>query len=275
LVQDARMGEVSCDDARIAFEDVGSGSPAIVLIHGGAFCDRRHMAPLAQHFAPSHRVVSIDLRGHGESDRVGPISNEQFADDIATLTTALGLESPVVVGHSTGGHAALELVGRHPAVAGAVVLLDIGPLSWDDSSAERNRGLAAMLRGDSGSAVLDMVAAAMMPEADSFDGRSELLERVRLASPEIFAELIESDLVWDGAGAVARCPATTPLLVIVSDHPLLDVDDFRRRCPHAMVGRTVGSGHFHQLVVPNQVTAMIDRFLEINRLSHRQGRRQT
>ena len=55
------------DGLRIAYEDVGQGSPAVVLIHG-AFGNRFHYAAQIKHLAQRHRVLALDLRGHGESD---------------------------------------------------------------------------------------------------------------------------------------------------------------------------------------------------------------
>lgn len=257
------MPTITCNDAQIAYDDVGQGDQSFVLLHGGAFCDRRYMAPLTAHFATRGRVVVPDLRGHGRSERVGRISNEQFADDTADLCRALGLQRPVVIGHSSGGHAALELAVRHPEVARALVLLDSGPLVWPEEQVTQNRGLAGLLRSANGAAVLREVANAMLPASEPFDGRDALLASVAECDPTVFADLIESDLEWDGVAVAAACPSDTPLLALVSDHPYLDLEELQRLCPHAMVGRTVGSHHFHQLVVPDQVIAMIERFLAV------------
>ena len=53
---------------KLAFEDRGAGKPAFVFVHGTS-CNRSFFAPQAEHFARQHRVVSVDLRGHGESDK--------------------------------------------------------------------------------------------------------------------------------------------------------------------------------------------------------------
>jgi pimeloyl-ACP methyl ester carboxylesterase len=75
---------------KLAFEDRGAGKPAFVFVHGWT-CDRSFFAPQAEHFAQRHRVVSVDLRGHGESDKpqgaypvaamptISPISLESLA----------------------------------------------------------------------------------------------------------------------------------------------------------------------------------------------------
>jgi pimeloyl-ACP methyl ester carboxylesterase len=72
---------------------------------------------------------------------------------------------------------------------------------------------------------------------------------------------------FDGAGALAQ--ATVPVLSIGSAVPSNASADLRRLCPAITVGQTVGSGHFNQLEVPDQVNAMIERFLAVNGLSER------
>jgi hypothetical protein len=68
-------------------------------------------------------------------------------------------------------------------------------------------------------------------------------------------------LLWDGAAAAAGCKV--PALYIGAATPLSDVNRFRELCPQLMVGQTVGAGHFNNQEVPQQVNAMIERFLII------------
>jgi 3-oxoadipate enol-lactonase len=90
------MATIVHKGTRLAFEDRGAGKPAIVFVHGLA-CDRSFFAPQAEHFARQHRVVSLDLRGHGESDKPrGPYPIAAYADDIAYMIEQLGLGKPVV-----------------------------------------------------------------------------------------------------------------------------------------------------------------------------------
>ena len=52
---------------KLAYSEEGRAAPAFVFVHGWC-CDRSFFAPQAAHFAGRHRVVSVDLRGHGQSD---------------------------------------------------------------------------------------------------------------------------------------------------------------------------------------------------------------
>ena len=62
----------------------------------------------------------------------------------------------------------------------------------------------------------------------------------------------------DPAPALAAC--TLPMLIVQATMPA-DLARVRAAAPHAWIGQTVGAGHFHQLMVPDQVNAMIARFV--------------
>ena len=123
------MPTIVRDGTTLAYEERGTGEPALVFVHGWT-CDRSFFAPQAEHFARRHRVVSVDLRGHGESDKPeGPYSIATFADDIAYLMERLGLGRAVVVGHSMGGITVLQLAAAHPDRVAAIVMVDPAPFS--------------------------------------------------------------------------------------------------------------------------------------------------
>ncbi|NIP93298.1 MAG: alpha/beta hydrolase, partial [Akkermansiaceae bacterium] len=75
-----------------------------------------YFAPQAEYVVKEgHRAVSVDLRGHGDSDKPeGAYPIEQFADDTAFVIEQLGLDRPIAVGHSMGGVTVLSLAARHP-----------------------------------------------------------------------------------------------------------------------------------------------------------------
>jgi N-formylmaleamate deformylase len=80
---------------------------------------------LAVRLAERHRVVSVDPRGRGLSEH--PESGYEltaYADDLAGLIAALGLDRPTVLGHSMGARIAAALAAYHPRVPGAVILAD-------------------------------------------------------------------------------------------------------------------------------------------------------
>jgi hypothetical protein len=77
----------------------------------------------------------------------------------------------------------------------------------------------------------------------------------------VMASAMEQIFRWDGEAAANAC--TVPVLNISAANPINDVARFKELCPTLVTGQTVGAGHFIQLLVPEQVNSMIERFLEL------------
>ncbi|MEU0009045.1 alpha/beta hydrolase [Streptomyces sp. NPDC006314] len=107
---------------RLTYREAGSGPP-LVFLHGG-FLDHRMWQEQLRVFAPSHRVIALDARGHGGSDNAtGPF---RPADDVAALLRGLDATPAVLVGVSMGGATAVDCALEHPELVRAVVVSGVG-----------------------------------------------------------------------------------------------------------------------------------------------------
>jgi proline iminopeptidase len=126
---------VDVNGARLWFDVEGAGlvpvgremreRPTVVLLHGGpGSFDHSYLKPDFTRLAEVAQVVYFDLPGHGRSDWGDPEawSFELCGDAVRGLCDTLGIESPVVYGHSLGGFVAMIYAVRHPGHAGALVL---------------------------------------------------------------------------------------------------------------------------------------------------------
>ena len=121
------MATIVHDGIKLVYDDWGAGKPVFVLVHGWA-CDRSFLLPQAEYFAWQHRIISLDLRGHGESDKPrGDYLMSTYADDIAYVIEQLGLGKVVAVGHSMGGITVLQLAAAHPDRVAAIEAGDQEP----------------------------------------------------------------------------------------------------------------------------------------------------
>ena len=99
-------------------------APVVVLLHG-ATLDHHAWDAQVDDLAGRYRVVTPDLRGHGESPLAGPFRFDDAVDDIAALLDEVDDGAPVVLGGlSLGGNIAQEIVYRDPGRVDALVVAD-------------------------------------------------------------------------------------------------------------------------------------------------------
>ena len=147
------MVTLTREGTRLAYEDAGEGEPALVLVHGVA-CHRAFMEPQAEFLRRSHRVIAVDLRGHGKSDAPRQrYTIAALAEDVGWMCERLDLAPVVVVGHSLGGLVALELAAARPDLVRAAVLID-SVLLPGEGREHAVAGLVAGLRGPDPGGVL-------------------------------------------------------------------------------------------------------------------------
>src|SRR5690242_10744284 len=109
-------------NSELAYDLEGSGVP-IVFLHGLTF-DRRTWRPIIDRVGHEAQSLSIDLPAHGESPG-DPMPLDQVAAEVHDLVTSLGLDDPIVVGHSMSGAIAFIYASTYPTRA--VVTVDSGP----------------------------------------------------------------------------------------------------------------------------------------------------
>ncbi len=122
---------VSAGDVKLHYVQWGEQGPPIVCVHGltaNAFC----FQSFADDLSRDHRVFAYDLRGRGDSDKPDHgYSVPIHAADLSRLIDALGLECPVLMGHSLGALISLYFAAHYPQKLSKLILIDAGaPPPW-------------------------------------------------------------------------------------------------------------------------------------------------
>jgi pimeloyl-ACP methyl ester carboxylesterase len=261
------MPTLDRDGTKLYYEEAGKGGPPFVFVHGWT-CDHTFFAPQFDYYSERHRAVAVDLRGHGQSSKPEQdYTLDTFTDDIAWLCDQIGVSQLVVVGHSMGGAIALDLAARYPELVSAVVMVEAGISAMAPALRETVVGLVDGIKGpDHLDVRRKMIDAMMFVETTDPVLRARLSAHMLSAPQHVAASAIEQFLIsWDGEAAARALKV--PALHISAEQPLDDPAALRAANPLILTAQTAGAGHFNQLEVPEQVNAMIDRFLSINALS--------
>lgn len=108
-------------DIRLSYLDSGGDGDLIVALHA-MWMEAGTYRPIAEALAPKWRVVSLDQRGHGDSDHAADYAIDAFIGDIDALLDHLGVRTPVVLmGNSMGATNAFRYAARHPGRVRALV----------------------------------------------------------------------------------------------------------------------------------------------------------
>ena len=251
------------DLVRIAYDRTEGALTPVVLLHGWC-CDRSYLAPQAAFFAAlGHGVVAPDLRGHGASDAPdGSYAMQVFADDVAALCDSLGVAGAVVVGHSMGGIVAFDLAVRYPALVSGLVMIDSAVTRPEASRAGLPAFIARLAGPERETAVRDYVTRVLFQPTDDAARKAAILDAMARVPPHVMIGAIQGMYDWDPAEAAGK--ALPPALFIANTgKPLSDLVRLGALVPGLMLGQVVGSGHFCTLEVPDQVNAMIARFVDL------------
>jgi pimeloyl-ACP methyl ester carboxylesterase len=246
------------DGVKLYYEETGAGEPAMLLVHGWT-CNHTHWAAQAAHFGKTHRVVSIDLRGHGQSDAPQQeYSLEAFADDVAWMIGELGLDRPVVCGHSMGGFVTAMLGQRHPEALRARIMVDSPVIASPEFKRRAVPLIEEWRRPDYLGSVAEFIGT-MFSELDTPETRAEITSQMLQTPQHVLTSAMWHIANTDTAAATAA--NTGPLLAIYAGLFPVDLAAVRALVSGSLVGQTVGCGHFNMVEVPEQVNAMIERFL--------------
>ncbi|SBT38945.1 alpha/beta fold hydrolase [Micromonospora auratinigra] len=109
----------------LSYLDFGGPGAPLLALHGH-YNEASAFAPLAEALAPRWRVIALDQRGHGASDRAESYDRDDYVADVAAFHRHLEVGPAVLLGHSLGGVNAYQYAGRYADRVTALIVEDIG-----------------------------------------------------------------------------------------------------------------------------------------------------
>lgn len=112
------------------YKEQGNGDP-LILIHG-LFGNLDNLGLLARQFENDYRVISVDLRNHGQSFQSDEHNYHALASDVIHLLEHLSISSAHIIGHSMGGKVAMAIADIKPSLLASLVVLDMSPVAYPE-----------------------------------------------------------------------------------------------------------------------------------------------
>lgn len=250
---------LSFDGVKISYNVQGEGEPALVFVHGWS-CSTEFWKEQTAHFAKNHKVVTIDLAGHGKSGvSRKEYTIESFGKDVVAVAEKLDLNNMILVGHSMGGPVALEaarqMPGRVVCLVGADEFHDIGK----GYTEEDVKGLVAMIEPDfvkgTQKFVRDMFPATADPELVDW-----VADDMSSANPQVGINIFKNLAKYDLKTAAGQIEI--PFYSINCDLWPTNLEGNKKIAGSYKLKLMTGTGHFVMLEDPEKFNKLLEEIIK-------------
>ena len=249
---------------RIAWESSGAGEP-VLFLHGlgGSMHDWEPQVP---DFSARYRVIRLDVRGHGSSDKPGgKYEVEEFSSDAIAVLREAGVQRSHIVGISMGGMIALQLALDAPGMVRSLVLVNTGPEVKPENASERfalwqRRILTRVLSMEKFATIL---AGKLFPEPGQGAVRAEFHRRWAANDPGAYRQAYLALLRWSVADRIHAI--REPALVVHAefDYTTLERKErWARKLPNARIETIRGGRHAVSMDKAEEFNRLVMEFLD-------------
>lgn len=250
----------------LAYTDEGKGMP-VVFVHGFPL-NRNMWAPQVQALSRQHRVITVDLRGHGESDApLWRYTMEQFADDLTGVLDHLSIQQAVMAGLSMGGYILFAFYRKYANRVNALILSDTRAQPDTDEGRAGRFNMAQSAYTQGSGAIADVMLSKLLCPA-SLHTRPELVQQVR----GMITAMTLGGMAGDLMGMADR-PDSVPLLSTIACPTLIIVGELdlatppsdahlmSEQIPGAQLKIIPGAAHLPNLEQPEAFNDAVRSFL--------------
>jgi pimeloyl-ACP methyl ester carboxylesterase len=263
VVSESKFADV--DHIKVHYTNYGQGDSALVLVHGWA-CDETVWSEQAPALAEKIRVITIDLPGHGQSDKPQGIEYDKdlYARAIDGVIKDAGVKSTILVGHSNGAPFVRHYYRKFPTKVKALIIVE-GPLHpfFDRDTMEK---FVVPLKGDhyeeAAGRVIDGMTKAIKEAALREKIKTLMLKTPQHVAVSEFEATADEDL-WK------EDKIEVPMLLVLAKQPAWspEYEQFvRKLAPKVDYQVWENVSHFLMMEKPREFNAVVLVFLEKNGL---------
>lgn len=247
------------DGARIHYKSYGKGKEALVLVHGWG-CRMGHWRDLIPDLAKRNRVITLDLPGHGESDKPqASYTMDHFASAIDAVMRDAKVDKAVVAGHSMGTPVARQFYRKYPQKTLAIIIVDGGLRPF--GTKEMREQFVAMVRAPNYKEAVGQMSGQMTGTLSAADK-----ERVKTSFESTPQHVLVSAMEnMNQESLYGPDKINVPVFAIIAKSPFWAADTeefFRTIAPDFEIQWWEGVSHFVMMDNPKKFNDAVIAFLD-------------
>lgn len=258
------MSTLRVNGITLYYQITGAGPP-LLFLHGLGSSGRDWERQVA-HFASHYRVITVDVRGHGRSDKpAGPYAIPLFAADVVQLLEKLDIVPIHLVGLSMGGMIAFQLAVERPELLCSLTIVNSGPeviiRTIQDRLTLWQRLLIVRLMGMR--KMGEILAQRLLPQPEYADLRETFASRWAENDKQAYLHSLKAFIGWQVTAYLGQI--TTPTLVITAEHdytPVAVKEAYVAQMPQAELLVIEDARHALPIERPQQFNAALEAFLQ-------------
>ncbi|MBN1333411.1 MAG: alpha/beta hydrolase [Synergistales bacterium] len=254
----------SKDGTLISYEIHGKGEPALVFVHGWN-CDSRYWREQVPLFSKDHRVILIDLAGHGHSGfHRSRYTMKDFGEDVRAVVEATGQDKVILIGHSMGGTVVAEAARIMPGgVLGLIGIDTLENVEYPLTPEELDQMLSPF-KQDFRAATRHFVEDMVLPETDP-NLKEWIISDMSASLPSAAMSAMEEMMSQYITGEAATMFEEIPLPIVTVNASLWPVNyEGNRRHMRSFDAIVLdGTDHFLMLTQPERFNAALARAIDM------------
>ncbi len=256
------MSKIKVHGIKFYYEISGSGEP-LLFLHGlgSSTRDWEFQVPV---FAPKYKVITMDLRGHGKSDKPkGPYSISMFAKDVAGIIKLLDLSDVSIVGISMGGAIVLQLAIDYPDLIKNLVVVNSRASIIDANALNQIINDRINIIEKSGMEGMGKtLASALFIKPEQEESRKKMIKRWAENDTDSYISSLKSFIGFNLMKEINKI--TCPTLVITSDEdysPVSVKEEYAKLIPNSCVKVINDARHAVTMEKPDEFNEILMKFL--------------
>lgn len=253
----------SKDGVPVSYEVRGEGEPTLVFVHGWS-CDARYWWAQVPHFSAKHRVVTLDLAGHGHSGLARTqYTMKAFGEDVQAVTQATGSRRVILIGHSMGGSVIVEAARLMPdRVIGLVPVDTLENVEYPMTREEAAKMIAPLekdFRAGARQFVEQMISPITEPEL-----RDWILADMSAAPPAVALSAMNELMSQYVTGEAAKIfeQVRLPVFAVNADMWPIDYEANRRHMLSFDAIVLKGTDHFLMMDRPEEFNLALEKAIQ-------------